>query len=320
MLALCPDALRLQRLCEHLIALAAEKHGLPKGTRPEVLRVNAAELNKQSWRALKEDLTALSLFSSHSITQLDHIEKFTAEFGRELTALAPELPASTTIILSGASLPAQSALLKFFRGKKWVVELEELKGAELAKWTQKELKSQGGFAQGDAAVTTMLADLAEDSPDRIAKLIEMLSLYCESSRVSANEVRELFPDRAHANEFHLVDALIRGDQKTLLGELDNAVRLGKSPLSLLGLLARNLNTLLSIVSLRQQGLPEGRIRERLNLPDWLYRKHMSAASSLDASSIAKISAALLRADSKCKNASLGDEAIFTELFDRIRVR
>ncbi|NMC61779.1 MAG: DNA polymerase III subunit delta, partial [SAR324 cluster bacterium] len=297
-LALAPDSIRLQRLCEHLLSLASKTTEDRQSSSAQALKkITAADLNKQSWKSMKEELGALSLFSSNSFFIISNIEKLPLEIARDLIDFIPSIPFSTHLILLGSSLPASHVLLKHFRTVKCLVELEELKGSALKRWVQKELRQQGGFTQGEAMVVDILIDLGDGSPDKISRLISLLSLYCDSERALVAHIRSLFSDKTHANEFQLVDAISRGDQKTMLFELSQSLRGGKSPLSILGLISKNLITLLNIKALQQAQVSDSRIKDRLGIPDWLYRKYSTNSRYLDLKRAKKACAAILRADS-----------------------
>ncbi len=319
-LALCPHSVRLSRLKEHLLKTAAGKNNAAQESPAETTTIQCTDLTKQAWKSLRQELSALSLFSSGSFIVLEKVEKLGVEIVREIVEVAPSIPPSTHLFLFGASLSATSPLLKYCRANHVLIELEALTGPALKKWTQKELKTYGGFTQGDAIVTDMLIELGEESPDKIAALTELLSLYAGGTTVKARDVRGLFPDRTHPNEFQIADALTRGDLKTMAQELVRSLQSGKSPLSLLGLIARNLNILASIKSLQNQGMPDSRIRERLGIPEWLFRKHAAAARHMDMAQARHVAAALLRADSQFKNYSLGDDAVLLELFHSVQSR
>jgi len=167
-------------------------------------------------------------------------------------------------------------------------------------------------------VVDILIDLGDSSPDRISRLIALLSLYCDSEKALVADIRSLFIDKTHANEFQLVDSITRGDQKTMLVELSQSLQSGKSPLSILGLVSKNLITLLNIKALQQAQISDLRIKERLGIPDWLYRKYSANSKHLDFNRAKKACAAILRADSSFKNYALGDDVVLMELYETIQ--
>ena len=320
-LALSGDSVRLARLKDHLLQLAAQKAGMDRAAFANSLKiVQCGDLNRQTWAGLRDGMSALSLFSQRSFIVMDKVERLPVETARELIQTLPDIPPSTNVFLTGSLLPASHVLLKFFRQKQWAVELEELSGPSLKRWVQKELLQQGGFSKGDASVPDLLIELGENMPDKISQLIELLSLYCDGTTVKTADLRALFPDRTHTNEFQLVDAITRGDLRSVLKDLMHSLRSGKSSLSLLGLIARNLTTLFIIKSLQQRGASDSRIRESVGLPDWLYRKHASSAQNITLPSAKLAISAILRADSRFKNYSLEDDEILMDLFDSIQSR
>ncbi|NDC39506.1 MAG: hypothetical protein EBZ48_15955 [Proteobacteria bacterium] len=74
----------------------------------------------------------------------------------------------------------------------------------------------------------------------------------------------------------------------------------------------------AISSMLAQRLPPNTIREELKMTPWVFNKSLDAARRIRPQDIESQLEAILCADSKLKNKSLGAEAIFSELFDALR--
>lgn len=319
-LVLSPDEIRKRRITKILL-----QHLFGKGSDASshknvpVKHFKATELTKNDWRSIREDLLTISLFSQASVVVIDDCEKLQGELQKEIIEALKEGRHEGKLFLLGSSLPATSIIKKFFVSKGWLIELEELKGVELKRWTQKELKS-AGFQNAEAMAIDLLVNMAEESPDKIAALSEQLSLYASSTKLLAEDLHKLFPDKVHSNEFVLVEHMLQGKIPASWIELSKTLQSGKAPLTLLGLVSKNLQQCASISFLKRKGYGDQRIQERLNMPPWLYRKLSEVAKHLKIDKYRNNVAGVLLADSKFKNYSLGDNSVFSELIDTLQAR
>ena len=279
-------------------------------------RLSGAEFNQAALRRLRDESLSGSLFSSSRFFIIDQVEQIRAEEQKELTRLIEELArfpkCGVSIILRGARLAAGSPLYKFCAQREFLAVLPELKGADLNRWVVKELK-QNGIEKSPGEVAVILCEIGENRPDEIAKLCEHLALYVDGSAVTIEDLYKVFAAKVSPDEFKLLELLTQGRLGQAEALLSMLMREGKSPFSLLGLLARNFHTYLAIQYLLDQRKSSAEIGEILNIPGWLLSKHLSAVRRYRIASLKRAIEAILRADSKLKNRSVGADAVLSEM-------
>ena len=195
-----------------------------------------------------------------------------------------------------------------------LVELPELKGVELRKWVAREYKRFGLDIESDKVVEATL-ELSNDSLDKAAAIVEHVSLFCDSQIVTTGTLSALFKGRFTGNEYALFHSAIKKDRPQTLGNLKDIQRGGMNAFPLLGLIFRNLSTTSSIAELKRKNFPDSQIQKILNLPPWLFTKHKESSLIYPLSNLTSHFRAVLRADSKLKNYSLGDESVIAEVLE-----
>ncbi|RIL07124.1 MAG: hypothetical protein DCC75_10280, partial [Proteobacteria bacterium] len=179
-------------------------------------------------------------------------------------------------------------------------------------WIERELKRLG-IVNYPEKLPELVSELGQQDPDEIIKLLEQLALYADSPEVSSADIKQLFSHDEVKSEFEFIDCLMNRNAARAEILIENLFQHGKSPFMLLALLAKNFATFIAIKALSDQGRTPHEIRQRLGLAPWLFGKHQSAVRTFSQAQLRRGLHAIMRADSKLKNRSVGQEAIFSEL-------
>jgi DNA polymerase-3 subunit delta len=223
------------------------------------------------------------------------------------------------IILVGEGFPQSQNFKKAVEKLGTVLTFEPLKGAELRRWTERELKQAGVVGATDEMVELALS-LAAEEPEAIAALIEKLSLYLDGDAPTTEVMRTLIPGRSSASDFELADALMskkRAPTEILIHQL---ISQGSSPFMLLGLLTKTFVTLYRIRAMLDKGLQQQDIRTALGISPWLFNRYFPIARTQTLRALSSHCEALLRADFRLKDKSIGHGATFSTLASQISQR
>ena len=311
-LVISPDAIRRRRLAEILI----EKLPPSLDRRESVIRLSCEELSVSRFGSLKSELSSYSLFSTERIFILDHVEALNAALAKELALLVSDLAPGTKVCLLAEKLPSTSAILKACKARSVVWELEELKGFELKRWLQKELRT-AGIPELAEPVLEALLHLGEGSPDNLAPLVERLSLFSDGAPVTLDDLGRLFPGAVDQSEYELLDDIINGNPARMEVGIERMARSGKNQFGFLSLVNRQFSNLFFIKSMEQQGRHSAFIRESLAIQPWLFNKLQASARRYSLRELRGALSALLRADSQFKNRSTGVESVLSDLLSRL---
>lgn len=310
MLVTAPDLIRLRRVEERCRAKLASQNA-------QVIKLRGDELSHETVTRFKDELATLSLFSGPKLYVLQYLERTPATSAKLLAQLLAEAMPGTVVLGLAAPLPASDPLVQRATKLGTYAKFPELSGAELTKWSAREA-TVAGLSACPAAVLERIIELADQRPDAIAELLAHLAIYLDGAPATLESLAALFPSHAVAGEFELIDAIAAGSVARAELLFDTLLRGGKSPFMLLGMISKIFSNYHLIATMLANRMPPNAIREELKMTPWVFNKSLGAARRIRPAEIDAQLAAILRADSKLKNKSLGAEAIFSELFDSLR--
>lgn len=295
-----PDRVRRERAVRYAIGRFAGSNYRPKS-------YSFGEQGRSNFSAFLSDISEPSLFEPTRYVLINAIEQAKVVDLEPLTALLSKKIEGLHVFIAGSGLPNSQNFKKAIDKLATSIAFEPLKGAELRRWTERELK-QGGVEGASDEIMELVISLAGEEPEQISALIEKLSLYLDGDKPTADVIRKLTPGRPSASDFELADALLskkRGATEVLI---HNLISQGSSPFMLLGLLTKTFVTLYRIRALLDRGAQQQDIRTSLGISPWLFNKYIPIAKSQSLASLSKHCDTLLRADFRLKDKSIGPAA------------
>jgi len=305
-----PDRVRRDRSLEYLL-----RHFNKNTSRPITFRFG--EQGRSSPALFIRDLSEPSLFEPRRFAVMRGLESARAVDVEPVAEFIGRAVPGIHLFLIGSSLPAIPAFKKLLEKKAIQLALEPLKGAGLARWVEREIK-QSGISGFDDAVVELLMSLGDDDPEAIAKLIEKYSVYLGNDAATVAALRSLEPGKTTASDFELAESILgknRAATETLLATLLDQ---GSSPFMLIGLLTKTFGTLLRLRLLVDKGLSHGDIKNDLGISPWLFSKYLPLAKRVPSATFVRALSALMVADFRLKDRSLGPNAVFSSLAARIQ--
>jgi DNA polymerase III delta subunit len=307
-----PDRIRRERALRFILSHFAGKEFRP-------LTYSFTEQGRQNIAGLLNEISEPSLFEPTRYVVIRGIETAKVVDLEPLTNFMSKKIEGVHIILVGEGFPQSQNFKKAVEKLGTVLTFEPLKGAELRRWTERELKQAGVVGATDEMVELALS-LAAEEPEAIAALIEKLSLYLDGDAPTTEVMRTLIPGRSSASDFELADALMskkRAPTEILIHQL---ISQGSSPFMLLGLLTKTFVTLYRIRAMLDKGLQQQDIRTALGISPWLFNRYFPIARTLTLRALSSHCEALLRADFRLKDKSIGHGATFSTLASQISQR
>jgi DNA polymerase III delta subunit len=300
-----PDRVRRERALRFLLDnFAGQTH------RPSTF--SFGDQGRNSVAAFIQDISEPSLFEPIRYAVIKNINSAKAQDLEPITAVIKRAPAHVKLLIMGDGLPNSSTFKKALENHATVLEFDELKGAELRRWTEREIKQNGIEAPADEIIE-LVVSLAGEEPAEIARLLEKLTLYLDGAPATAESLRSLTPSRPSGNDFELADSLTLGKRISTELLLHNLLAQGSSPFMLTGLLTKTFTTLYRIRALLDRGVQSNSIRTELGVTPWLFNKYLPAAQKLPLKHLERCLTALLKADFSLKDRSLGPASIFSQL-------
>lgn len=303
-IVLAPERIRRARAIEALLA----QYKITQ--KPQ--RMRASELTAPGWTRLAQELSTPSLFSPQQIFQIDDAHEIPATQLDQLIKFCKEIPPFSHLIICAPKLVRANGLMKLAIKAKALIELDQLKGADLKKWTMRECLRLRIKPEDDSALETLI-HAADDNPDIIVSMLEQLANYLETPCFGLEHLSRLFPERIDQNDFELLDALIDGNSARVLQLVKRLELAGKNPFMLIGMLTRSYANYTRAAGLSAHAMSPQAIQAHCGWTPWVASKTIAAAKKFRTSELIKRLAAIISADSRLKNRSLGDFAVIEEL-------
>ncbi|MCB0310557.1 MAG: DNA polymerase III subunit delta [Bdellovibrionales bacterium] len=310
LLIISPDDIRLERALNHFLENTCSLD--PKKLGNAVSRYRATDLSTADLNKLKDQLRSLSLFNQlqvHIVLQLDQV---TAAAAKEIMDACKNAGPGVCVIYCAKSLPSNSTIRKTFATKNLLIEFNQLKGFEINRWIQKELRARGVTNFTDQVVAT-LAQLGHEHLDQIDRFLEHAVLYSDGDTITSQDLQQLFTHHIEPSEFEFIEALEQ--QNPAKAELlaSQLILGGKNLFGLLALISRIFSNYLQIKFMATQGRSVNEIRESLGMNPWVFNKSLVSAKKYNMEQLREIQKVLISTDSKLKNRSLGAESLLSDL-------
>ena len=305
-----PDRTRRERAARYVL----DKH--PIATSHTATSFSLSDTNRHNLEAFLQDIKEPSLFEPIRIAVIRDIDKARAADIEPLAKLLPELPPGTHLILVGKGLPNIPTFKKLLTKTATSIQFEQLKGAELRRWVERETKYHGITAIDDITAE-LIQTIGHDDPDSISALIEKFALFLDGAPATRNALQALDPGKTIASDFELAEILLKRNEGQAQALVTKLLEQGSSPFMLMGLLTKTFGTLLQIRLLVDRGASPGDIKSSLGISPWLFSKYLPLAKLRAPSDFSEILHAMLIADYRLKDKSLGPTAIFSQLAGHI---
>jgi DNA polymerase III delta subunit len=317
LLVLCPDRVRQERVIGSVLKKFCPEYDEKSRRSDSLTQISAESFNTSNIQNLSDNINSLSLFSKQKFILITDVEELNSSLNKKILDILEETSPDTCVILGAKKLASNSQILTFFRKNQALIELPELKNMDLTRWVEKELKTEG-VTFSDEILPEAIIQSCDADPDKIAELISRLALFVDDEKASLNDLNSLSKHAPDASEFALIDNLpnkrMAWKSELLLTQIFKA---GKNPFALLGLISRTYNNYMQIAYLREKGLSAQQIRTKLNISPWIFNKQFETSKNYSVQKLQKSLESILMADSKLKNRSLGDEAIFSALIHNL---
>lgn len=307
-----PDRVRRERALAYIL-----NHFAGKGHRP--LSYSFSEQGRNNITNLLNEISEPSLFEPTRYVVIRGIDTAKVVDLEPLTAFLNKKISGVHVILVGDGFPQSQNFKKALEKLASVLIFDPLKGAELRRWTERELKTAGVVGATDEMIELALS-LAGEEPEAVAALIEKLSLYLDGDTPTTDVMRKLIPGRSFASDFELADALMSKKRAATEVLIHQLISQGSSPFMLLGLLTKTFVSLYRVRAMLDRGLQPNDIRTALGVSPWLFNRYLPIARTQTLSGLTRHCEALLRADFRLKDKSVGHAATLSFVAQQISPR
>ncbi len=228
--------------------------------------------------------------------------------GRVLQA-TPESPRTLLVLVD--AVPDKKArernpLLAEISAKAKVVTFPALKGEALRQWVQRRVAERGGTMS--PAAIDLLARTVGSNLWVMANEIDKLVLFAAGRQIAEEDIRQIVSYTQEASVFNLIDAIIEfraGVAEQLLAKL---LQKGAPPAYILVMLARQVQLIVRVKELKNQGKSKNDIRNQLNITqEFVLNKALEQADRYSLPRLKEVYHKLLETDLSIKTGKYDGE-------------
>jgi len=241
---------------------------------------------------------------------------------RSLADCISRIPDSTVLVLIDGRIRSDNPLFKELSAKAEVRSFPLLSDAKLRQWIQKRVGEEGGSISPQAVDS--LARLVGANLWVMASEIDKLILFASGRRIEAEDVDMVVSYAQQSNVFVMVDAILEfkaGAAEQLLQQL---LQRGAAPAYLLAMLVRQVQMMVQVKELKNQGKSKIEIQNKLGLvSEYALRKTLEQADRYSWEQLKNVYNKLLEADLAIKTGKYDSELalniLTAELCQRTKV-
>lgn len=313
-----PDLVRKERF------LAETLKGQFKGiaSSDALQRIDCAGLSAEGMRRFRMELSSLSLFSPKRCFYLRNADSLSTPLTKALLEAVKDVPPTSKVLITASKLQQANVLYKWAKSEGVLIERDELQGEQLHKWLNRIL-NEAGVKNYPPKLLDALAQHSDGDLDRATGLAQRVALLADRETLTVDDLGPILDLREEFSAFALIDAVGEKDLGKSQKILEHLMRMGREPFepfSLLSLIARQFTNYARIREGLELGKRPDEIKEDLGIRgrmEWVFTKQLSAAKKRSLPEVMTSLILIFQADTKLKNKSLGTEAIFSELVQRL---
>ena len=223
-----------------------------------------------------------------------------------LAACISEIPSSTILVLIDGTIKSNNPLFRELSSKAEVRSFPRLNDAKLCQWIRRRVVEGDGSISSQAV--DLMANLVGSDLWTVANEIDKLILFTAGRRIEEEDVRAVVTHTQQANVFTMIGAILgfrAGVAEHLLQQL---LQGGAAPAYLLVMLSRQVQMIVRARELRNQGIPEVEIQNRLGLTsEFALRRTLEQADRYSLARLVDVYHKLLEADLAIKTGKYDGE-------------
>ncbi|MBE3593548.1 MAG: DNA polymerase III subunit delta [Candidatus Carbobacillus altaicus] len=258
------------------------------------------DLSVSDFAEIGDQISSLSLFSSHEIIIVDNALFLTSQVkGAERARQAFQdllqsgaMDGETVRLIlhvPEARLDARTTVYKLLQKHARLLEAKSLKGKERERWIREELSSRR-LELLPTDLEALFYMLPQDLSS-IAHTLDVLALYAEQGgikRLSRDDLDALVPPTFSATVFKLIDLALQGKAQETFLTLADLMRQGEEPIKLLSILTRQIRQLALIIALSEQGKDSKTIAQTLGVHFFVVQKGQALVGKWSVASLRRL--------------------------------
>ena len=191
-------------------------------------------------RDVLDELATLAMFGGNRLVVVDEADDFVSRYRPELENYVAEPRSGGVLLLDVKSWPANTRLYKVVAAEGLPVDCRAPSPARLARWLSSRAGQAHGFQLPPAAAET-LVDMVGPELGLLDRELSKLALTVgRGGKITAQTVQQMVGGWRAKTTWEMLDAVLSGDARGAMLQLDRLLLAGESPVALLGQISASL--------------------------------------------------------------------------------
>lgn len=207
-----------------------------------------------NWQNFFTAINNRSIFGEQILTELSINSKITEDGKKILQAIAEKPPKDKRLLIVSEKIDTNKLNTGWYKTiitNGVLIQIWPIDATQLPSWVANRLR-QAGF-NTDLAGAKLIADHAAGNLLAASQQIEKMKLIFGSGALTNDQIMATITDNSRFSVFDLVDATLQGNRQQTVRIIENLKNEKLDPVIILWAIARELRSLINIVSYQNQG-------------------------------------------------------------------
>jgi len=269
------------------------------------------EMNLTTWKedafdlkAFSEQAVTLPFFAEHRLLIVENSSLF-KKGGNDLAAFLSRLPEETIVIFSEKEADKRGKLFKLVASKGAVWECRHPDEEALTRWVLQQFSREGRKIQRSAM--QLFLERTGNEMDHISQEIKKLLAYTEGrDAILLEDVKQLTTENTEAKVFALINEMSGRRTGKAISLYNELIAEKGSAIMILVVMGRQFETLCRVKELREQGMNQDSISDKLGLQGYQTRRILGQAARFTSEELSRAFALCVRTDEDIKSGRIRD--------------
>lgn len=224
----------------------------------------------------------------------------------ELAEYMKEIPEFTYFVFAEKEVDKRSKLYKAVKGQGHIAEFGEQDEGTLRKWIDGRLKKEA--KKMEMSTISFFLQRTGTDMENIEKELEKLICYTmKKDTITIQDVEEITTRRLENRVFDMISYLSQKRQKETLQLYYDLLSLREAPMKILALMARQFQMLLQIKTLKDKGIPQRTVAEKIGMQPFIVGKYWSQCNVFSKADLQSALTACVQTDEDIKTGKITDK-------------
>ncbi len=265
----------------------------------EEVELHHFDVSEEETSVALEELTSASLFESHKMVVLNHVDQGKKQDNTLLQEFLQRGSCDDLLLLFAADEKKVSTLIKKNLESTNIIKLRKTSAGQIRRWIEEKCAKHKVRFQ-PKALDYFIACYQEDTESLRRELDKILLWAEEGQEVTLEDCRRLILNISEEKIWNLTDAVAEKNAENALKVLHQLLNQGEEPIRIAISLSRTFDSLLHSKAMADEKVSWSEMLTRIRLPEFLLKKNLQYSKRFTLSTIRQGIALIRQADHDLK--------------------